>query len=229
MKVSVVIPAYNEEKDIREAVLDVVKVLPDAEIIVVNDASTDQTLAVLEALREDLRNTFDSIHIKILTNEENCGHGYTVVRGLKEAKGEYILYIDADRQIALDNLKNVSDEYDITSGWRIKRQDKPFRKFISFCLKMTNLVRHGYYIRDANCPFKLYKRQAIVPLLNALPQTYIVPIACLEVLARRYGLKTQTIKTPHLPYQGERKGFLQALNPSALKFFKDAFFEVVKL
>jgi len=224
MKLSVVIPAYNEEKDIKRAILDVVKHFPDAEVIVVNDASTDNTIHILMNLAVELKN------LKVLTNDKNRGHGYSVVRGLKATTGDYILYIDADRQIDLGNLAQLEGEkYDFVSGWRTGRQDKLFRKFISFCLKMTNLIFHRMYIKDANCPFKLYRRAALFSILDELPTTYIVPIACLEVLARQYGLSTHTIPTPHKPYEGVREGFLQVPNLKAWKFFASAFFEVVSL
>lgn len=221
MKLSVVIPAYNEERDIEVAIWDVVEHFPDAEIIVVNDASTDKTLTILTFLQKSIPNLI------VLTNIENRGHGYSVVKGLKEATGDYILYIDADRQISLDNF--IEFGADIVSGRRINRQDKLFRKIISFGLKTTILFRHQMYFKDANCPFKIYKRETIQPLLYNLPKTYIVPIACLQVLAKRKGLGIITVMTPHLPYKGTRKGFLQILDLSVVRFFTKAFLEVVKL
>lgn len=219
---SVVIPAYNEEENIENAIVDVYKAFPLAEVIVVNDASTDNTLQILKAL------TLNGL--KVLTNEKNMGHGYSVVKGLKAAKGRFILYIDADRQISLlPFLGFETTFYDIISGYRVNRQDKLFRKIISFCLKTTNLLRHGYYIKDANCPFKMYKRSTLRPLLKILPPSNIIPIACLEVLARKNNLKTRTIPTLHHKYPKERKGFLQSINAKSLLFFWDAFKEVVKL
>lgn len=223
MRLSVVIPAYNEEKDIKEAITDVMKEFPKAEIIVVNDASTDKTLSILESLQTE--------YLRILTNDKNRGHGYSVVRGLKAASGDFILYIDADRQISLKTygLYKYLSHYDFVSGWRVHRSDKLFRKVISFCLKLTNVMFHRYYIRDANCPFKIYRNKSLQPLLDMLPKTYIVPIACLEVLARKHGFEPYTIMTPHHPYNGKRKGFLQTIDRKTIKFFSSAFFEVISL
>jgi glycosyltransferase involved in cell wall biosynthesis len=145
---------------------------------------------------------------------------------LYAATGDYILYIDADRQISLERFIPFGD---VTSGWRVGRYDKPFRKVISFCLKMTNLFRYGYFIRDANCPFKIYKRTKIQPLLKELPVSYIIPIACLEVLARKHKLICSTIPTPHMPYKGVREGKLQSINRVSIKFFWDAFKEAISL
>ena len=223
MNLSIVIPVYNEEDNINALLEDILNVFPNAEVIVVNDASTDKTLDLM-------RDFYDShsINLRILTNKRNQGHGYSVIRALRAASAENILYIDADRQISLW-LTEESKKYAIVSGHRIKRKDKLFRKVISFCLKMTILFRYGYYVKDANCPFKIYKKSAILPLLSKLPHTYIVPIAALEVLARKAGLKVITITTPHLPYNGIREGKLQSVNKVSTRFFFDAFMEMISL
>lgn len=217
---SIVIPAYNEKDNIKQAILDVVAKYPGVEIIVVNDASTDGTFHILLDLYREIEG------LKILSNYPNRGHGYSVVKGLKKATGDYILYVDADRQIELGEILLGCD---IVSGYRANRHDKLFRKTTSFLLKMTNLLFHGYYIKDANCPYKIYRRSTIKPLLDLLPQDYIIPIACLEVLARQHGLRTATIKTPHLPYQGVRQGFLQIPNKKFFLFAWRAFKEITSL
>ena len=223
MKLSVVIPAYNEEENIKEAVLDVKLNFPEAEIIVVNDASKDKTLKILKSMRLKT--------LRILDNKQNLGHGGSVMRGLRAAKGDYILYIDADRQIGLQNygMYDFLNYYTFISGYRYHRQDKLFRKVISFCLKSTIFLRYGFYIKDANCPFKIYKRSDLIPLLAIVPKTNIIPIACLEVLARKYKYDTVIIRTRHMKYHSERVGTLQTINLKSLKFFWSAFKEIIRL
>lgn len=221
MKLSVVIPCYNEEDNIARAIFDVKKHFPKSELIIINDASKDKTMSILRFVRKVTKFT-------IINNKKNLGHGASVIKGLKYAKGDYVLYIDADRQISLDHFvmyKNIP----FVSGCRIHRQDKLFRKIISFCLKTTNLFRHGYYIKDANCPFKIYKRKELQIILKEVPKTYIIPIACIEVLARKHGFRTKTILTPHKKYDAVRKGMLQSINRKSLIFFYDAFMEICKI
>jgi glycosyltransferase involved in cell wall biosynthesis len=219
MKLSVVIPAYNEEDNIQRAIFDVLEKWADAEVIVVNDASTDLTLELLQQMD----------HVIVLNNERNMGHGYSVVRGLRAATGDRILYIDADRQIDLRNINTFDLGVDFISGWRVGRHDKLFRKIVSFCLKITNLLWHGMYIRDANCPYKIYRRDSLLPLLDELPKTYVIPIACLEVIARKNGYACATIRTPHKAYDGVRKGFLQLPNKAFFQFCYRAFKETTSL
>ncbi len=220
MKLSVVIPAYNEEENIKDTVMSVNAKFPDAEIVIVNDASTDKTLDILNAI--DLPN------LVIEENVRNLGHGRSVINGLMAASGDYILYIDADRQIELENFI-YSEKIDFIGGYRVDRKDKPFRLVITRLLKLTNLLRHGYYIRDANCPFKIYKRSSLQKLFEYIPKTEVIPIACLEVLARKHGLRTIEIPVYHHEYHAQRVGFLQTINRKSIAFCWKAFKEVIQL
>lgn len=222
MNLSIVIPAYNEEDNIVDTLFEAHLWFPEAEKVVVNDASKDWTGEILTNIKRRDKN------VKVLTNKRNMGHGKSVMRGLKYAHGDYILYIDADRQIGLNNFR-ILQKVDFVSGYRAGRQDKLFRKIISFCLKSTIFFKYHYYIKDANCPFKIYKRSKLRPLLDQVPQTSIIPIACLEVLARKANLRTKTIRTPHKKYNGIRAGFLQSINIKSLRFFYRAFKEITSL
>jgi len=204
-----VIPAYNEEETIGE----VVSVFSD-EVIVVNDASTDKTEQIA---REH--------GVMVLTNKQNMGHAKSLLRGLRAAKGEYVFYLDADNQIRM-----ISFPYghDLVSGYRINRQDKTFRKIVSFILKMVILLRHGYYIRDANCPCKMFKRTSLRVLLDELPKNSVVPSISLEILARKHHFDILEMPVTHYPYEN-RKGMLQSLNKKSLKMFWNAFWEVMSL
>ncbi len=90
-KVSVVIPVYNAEKYIGEAIEGILnQTFKDFELILVNDCSTDNTLEIMQKYaKQDER-------IKILTNEKNLKVCKTANRGIKEARGEYIVKQDAD-------------------------------------------------------------------------------------------------------------------------------------
>ena len=90
MKISVVIPCYNESKTIREIVNKIAKIkLFDIEIIVVDDFSTGCTRKIL---KDDLYNLIDLL----ILNEKNFGKGYSVRKGIESAKGDIILIQDAD-------------------------------------------------------------------------------------------------------------------------------------
>lgn len=208
--ITVVIPAYNEQKTIKKVVTETLKHYGD--VIVVNDASTDKTGEIL-----------CDLPVTQIINEVNSGHAKSLLTGLKAATGEYILYMDADGQISPSEL-----DVDFVSGYRTHRHDKFFRKVVSFILKAVIFLRHGYVIKDANCPFKVIKRAQLRRLLRQLPKNSVVPTICLSILARRNHLRVIEIPVEHTEYKN-RKGSLQSINKKSLTMFWKALLEVVWL
>lgn len=90
MKLSVIIPVYNEEKTIEEIVKRVIKTRSSDEIIIVNDASTDNTESELKKIKTKYP------LIKIFRHEKNAGKGAAIITGIAKAGGDYILIQDAD-------------------------------------------------------------------------------------------------------------------------------------
>ena len=125
--VSVIIPTYNSEKYIARAIESVLQQTePNVEVIVVDDASVDGTLEVVQG--------YCSYQLKLLVNERNRGPSYTRNRGIKIARGEWIAMLDSDDWYAPDRLEKllqvagaenadfiVDDLYLITDG-----ADKPW-------------------------------------------------------------------------------------------------------
>jgi glycosyltransferase involved in cell wall biosynthesis len=204
-----VIPAYNEENTIGDVICSL-----SEDVVVVNDASTDKTEQIAR-----------KHGVTVLTNKKNMGHAKSLLRGLRAAKGEYVFYLDADNQIRMISLPY---NHDLVSGYRVNRQDKTFRKIVSFILKMVIFIRHGYYIRDANCPCKMFKRTSLKVLLGDLPKNSVVPSISLEILARKHHFDVLEIPVTHYPYKN-RKGTLQSLNKKSLIMFWKAFWEVIHL
>src|SRR6185503_17714839 len=104
LRLSVIMPVYNEEGAIVNAVEEVQRHVldhvPGSELVVVDDGSRDQTGRLLDdAASKDAR--IDVIH------QPNGGHGAALLTGLKAAKGEYLFLIDSDRQIPLDNFQQA--------------------------------------------------------------------------------------------------------------------------
>ena len=217
---SIVVPCYNEQDTISKVIEDCVNAFPDAEIIIVNDKSTDHTPILLRFLQRNIKG------LKVLTNKQNKGHAYSLLRGLKSAGNDYVLYMDADNQIKIKDIY-FNKDFDLISGYRANRQDKFFRKVISLILKLTIFIRHGLWIKDANCPFKLFKRERLELLLGLIKEDSVVPSISMEILARKYHMKTLEIPVDHYPYIKERKGTLQSLNRKSIKVFWEAFREVL--
>ncbi len=159
---SVVFPAYNEEKNVAELHRRLLAVLKRSgesfEIIAVNNASTDQTLGELQKL----------LPITIITLAYNIGQTAGLDAGIHDASGEIIITMDADLQNAPEDIPllvaKIREGYDVVSGWRVNRQDSLGRRILSslanwFTARMTGLSLH-----DSACALKAYRREAVQPV-----------------------------------------------------------------
>ncbi|HUW71591.1 MAG TPA: dolichyl-phosphate beta-glucosyltransferase [Candidatus Humimicrobiaceae bacterium] len=113
MKLSIVIPAYNEEKRLPKTLEDIGKYLSkqtyDYEILVVSDGSTDKTAQITEKLKLKIKN------LKLIDNKKNNGKGYVVKQGMLSAKGEYRLFTDADNSTSIEQIEKMWPEFVETS------------------------------------------------------------------------------------------------------------------
>ena len=162
MKISVVIPVFNEEDSVKELYGQISTALKNQkkyEIIFINDGSSDKSeKAIIDLSNEDKR-------VKLISFYRNFGKSAALSEGFKYASGEIIITMDADLQDdpnEISNLINKLDEgYDLVSGWKQKRYD-PWTK--TFPSKIFNFVTRrltGVNIHDFNCGLKAYRSSVI--------------------------------------------------------------------
>ena len=159
-KIAVIIPVYNEEKSIERVIRDAdrhfSKHYDHYDILVVNDASTDSTLKILNSLKKEIK------HLKVYTNNKNMGKTQTVMRGFALTNAEIISFIDADYQYDPKDLitviGKVEEGYDICSGKRKNRHDTIYRKILSKGFNFFNRTMFGIKLSDVNCGLKAFKR-----------------------------------------------------------------------
>ena len=105
MFLSVIIPAYNEEKRIKNTLISVGDYLSkqryEYEIIVVSDGSNDKTVEVVKAMENQIRN------LRVIDNKENHGKGWVVKQGMLEAKGDVRLFTDADNSTSINHIEKM--------------------------------------------------------------------------------------------------------------------------
>jgi len=163
-EVSVFLPVYNEEPNLRplHAKLDAaLKVLGrTAEIIYVDDGSTDGSLNILRELaRDDER-------VRVVALRRNYGQTAAMAAGIDAASGEVLIPMDADMQNDPADiarlLEKLAEGYDVVSGWRKNRQDKLVtRKIPSMIANRLISWIGGVPLHDYGCSLKAYRRESI--------------------------------------------------------------------
>jgi len=169
MYLSIIIPAYNEEKRIGATLSKIYEFLKDKkydfEVIAVDDGSVDNTVSIISESRLAKENK-----LKILRNGDNKGKGYSVKRGIINSGGDYVLFSDADLSTPIEELdkflNSMPEGCDMVIGSRsIKDSDIKVRqpwyresmgKIFNFFVKLL-LIRE---FNDTQCGFKLIKGDA---------------------------------------------------------------------
>ena len=164
--VSIIIPAYNEEKRIPDTLRKILKFVSskkiNSEIIVVDDGSTDNTAAVVAAIKNP--------KIRIIKNPKNMGKGYSVQNGVRNAKGGIVLFTDADLSTPIKHLSEFiayhKEGYEVVIASRDLVESKvmvPQSHFRELGGKIFNImvrVVTGLPIHDTQCGFKSFSKKA---------------------------------------------------------------------
>jgi dolichol-phosphate mannosyltransferase len=182
---SVVVPVYNEagviEDLIRDLERELVPLVGNLEVIVVDDASTDDTARILERLARRLP------WLDVQCADRNAGHGPSVIRGLDRASAEWIFQIDSDGQ------------FDVALGVRAQRRDPAHRLLLSRVVRLATSLLAGRRIRDANTPFRLLRRAVWTDLGPRMAPDTLAPNIFVTVGAALRGWRTCEIPVTHLP------------------------------
>ncbi|WP_051327180.1 dolichyl-phosphate beta-glucosyltransferase [Desulfatibacillum aliphaticivorans] len=176
INLSIVIPAYNEENRIVKTLSNTINFFSMreefVEVIIVDDGSTDNTIAVSEKLFQDIHN----MSLKILSYKPNRGKGYAVAYGMVRASGGRVLFMDADYSVAIEEIvkaeKLLNDTCDIAiasraiPGSKISASQSFFRRLSSKLYRTIQNCYLGLNIPDTQCGFKMFTRAAAMDLFS---------------------------------------------------------------
>lgn len=218
--VSLIFPAYNEELNIRAAVLKGREALGNyaqkLEIIIVNDGSVDRTAAIIDELAGEDADIVPMHHAK------NLGYGAAVCTGFYRATGDYIFFSDSDMQFDLGEIGKLVqwiDRYDIVAGYRAKRADPWPRKLNAWAWNRLVRLMLGIKVRDIDCAFKLFRRA----IFDTIKLDSAGAMVNTELLARatKHGFTIREVAVTHYP---RKQGSQTGANPKViLKAFKELF------
>jgi len=203
MKLSVVIPAYNEEKRVPKTISLISEYLREQsyeyEIVVVSDGSKDNTAEVVKNLEPQIPN------LRLIDNKKNNGKGYVVRQGMLESKGEYRLFTDADNSTSIEQIEKMwswfEKGFDVVIGSRdIKGAvlDPPqsfIRKIIlGEGFKLIRKIIVGLWrLQDTQCGFKCFSAKSAQDVFsNVKTNGFNFDVESL-ILAKRLGYKIKEI------------------------------------
>ena len=162
VRVSIVLPAYDEELNIAQAIEEATRtaerLLADHEVIVVDDGSTDRTGRIVREIAAlDPR-------VRLVAHPANRGYGEALRSGFLAAGLDFVFFTDADLQFDIDELERFlpyAGTVDVVAGYRVNRQDTFIRRANAYGWNV--LVRMLFYVpvRDIDCAFKLFDRRAL--------------------------------------------------------------------
>lgn len=167
-KYSIVIPAFNESARIPATLRSVVDCVRargwSAEVIVVNDGSTDETAQLVSEFSEH------APEVRLIENPRNCGKGYSVRSGILHALGEVVMFTDADLSSPIEEAERlfaaIAQGADIAIGsrWlassRQTHRQPLYRQFFGRCFNALTRMVMNLPFADTQCGFKAFTRSA---------------------------------------------------------------------
>ena len=199
-KLSIVIPSFNEEKRLPATLERIAGYIRasgrETEVIVVDDGSADDTIRVADSFRGKIPN------LRVVSNGQNRGKGYSVRHGSREARGEIVLFTDADLSAPIeeaDKLFAKMDEYDVAIGSRavdrklIEVHESRFRELAGMIFNRIVRVILRLPFVDTQCGFKAFRREncKIIFEQQTIERFGFDPE--LLYLARHHGLRTAEV------------------------------------
>ncbi|MCX6639565.1 MAG: glycosyltransferase family 2 protein [bacterium] len=197
---SIFFPCFNEEENVQRSVDAALKAAPlvtdDFEIIVINDGSRDKTGQIADTLAAaDPR-------VRVIHHPRNQGYGAALRSGYKGAVKDTVFYSDGDLQFDLTEITKLwplLKDYDVITGYRIRRMDSFVRKLNSFLWTSLTKLLFRLPVRDVNCAFKLFRREVVAEMIMESAGALIDA----EVFARakKAGARITEVGVHHYPRQ----------------------------
>lgn len=164
MDLSIVVPVYNEQDNLRllyQAICDSMSPLGlEWEVVMVDDGSRDNSVQVLEELSR-----VDPAHVRVIELRRNFGQTAAIAAGIDHSDGEILVLMDADLQNDPADIPMMLDKihegYDVVSGWRKNRQDDFTRRLPSQMANRLISSVTGVHLHDYGCTLKAYRREVI--------------------------------------------------------------------
>jgi glycosyltransferase involved in cell wall biosynthesis len=201
----IVMPAYNEQDNIRQIVAEWHPVVEQAgklsRLLIVNDGSKDATFRYLSDLQEHYPQL-------IAIDKPNSGHGATCLfayRKAIEAHAGFVFQTDSDGQTRPEEFGafwEKRNEYDFIIGARKERQDGLGRIFVTKVLRLLVWLIFSEWVEDPNTPFRLMKADCLAKILKVIPEDFFLCNVAISTIAVKWKVRCKWIPITFRPRQG---------------------------
>jgi glycosyltransferase involved in cell wall biosynthesis len=194
--VTALVPVYNEAENLDtllgKLTADLSALGRSYEILVVDDGSSDGTLATLREVRPRVP------HLRVISFRRNYGKSAALSAGFREARGRHIVTMDGDLQDDSAEigplLRKIDEGYDLVSGWKQKRKDPVTKTVPSRLFNAVTSMMTGVRLHDMNCGLKAYRSEVARSVILRGELHRFIP-----VLAHWNGYRVGEIPTVHHP------------------------------
>jgi glycosyltransferase involved in cell wall biosynthesis len=205
-KISLILPAHNEGANIEwvvnAALVELPKHFSSFEILIVNDGSVDNTGVIADRLAAE------HPEIRVVHHPKNRGYGAAITSGFEAAVGDYLFFMDSDRQfdvVDVERLVPFVEEYDVVAGYRIKRSDAFHRYLMGSTFTTVANVLFRVKMRDIDCGFRIFKTDVLKGMTIQSPGALINTEIFAKV--RRQKRTVKEVGVRHFPrVEGEQSG-----------------------
>lgn len=197
--ISAFFPCCNDESTIATMVEKAFSAIEgagaDADVIVVNDGSTDGSARVLEALQAA------EPRLRVVTHAANRGYGGALRSGFDAAKHQWTFYTDGDAQFDPSELSAFIDaasaDVDVVQGFKLRRADTVLRRFVGRVYHRGVKLMFGLRIRDTDCDFRLIRKD----VLDRISLVHDSGVICVELVRKLQGAGARFVELPvhHYP------------------------------
>lgn len=204
-KLYIIIPAYNEEKNIKSVIEEwypVVETIGNgSKIVIIDDGSKDNTYKVMTEMAE-------SRPMLEAKSKPNSGHGATILWGYHYALGQgadYVFQTDSDGQTKASEFAafwKLRDQYAMVIGHRRHREDGKSRVFVTKVLKLVIYLCFGVRVVDANTPFRLMQAEALRENIVLVPEDFFLTNVLISVIYTKKKLSVKYLPITFRPRQG---------------------------
>lgn len=220
MKISIVIPAFNEENRIKLTLEKMISYLTknryQYEIIVVDDGSTDKTAKVASNYKK----------VKVLINEQNKGKGFSIKKGILNAKYPTVLFSDSDLAVPIDELPKLQKympKFDIVissrnlKGSNIITKQPVYRQMMGKIFSLLVRIISIKDFKDTQCGFKLFKTKVAKQIVSLQTINRFSFDVEMLVIAKNAGFRVKEVPTKWIDKEGSSVSPIK----DSIRMFKD--------